>query len=69
MKSGGAKCRRTGDAAEIELDAADIASAYLGAHSFSTLSRANRVRVSTDSIQRADGIFRTPRAPWYPEIF
>ena len=69
VEAGAAKCRRTSDSAEIELDVADLASVYLGAHSFTKLSRAGRVRGTEEAIRRADGIFRAALAPWCPEIF
>lgn len=67
--AGSAECRRTSDAAEIELDVADLASVYLGAHSFCELTRAGRAKGSPDAAMRADGMFRTSFAPWCPEIF
>jgi len=61
---------RTDDAAELELDVADLASAYLGAFSFSYLAAADRVRELTDgALARADALFRTPRPPYCPEDF
>src|SRR6266516_4380750 len=59
---------RTDDAAELELDVADLASAYLGAFSFSYLAAADRVRELTDgAVARAYALFRTPRPPYCPE--
>jgi predicted acetyltransferase len=61
---------RTDDPAELELDVADLASAYLGAFSFSYLAAANRVQELKDgALARADALFRTPRPPYCPEDF
>ena len=61
---------RTDDAAELELDVADLASAYLGAFSFSYLAAADRVHELKDgALARADALFRTPRPPYCPEDF
>jgi predicted acetyltransferase len=61
---------RTDDDAELELDVADLASAYLGAFSFSSLAAAERVRELSDgAVARADALFRTARPPYCPEDF
>jgi predicted acetyltransferase len=61
---------RTDDDAELELDVADLASAYLGAFSFSSLAAAERVRELRDgAVTRADALFRTDRPPYCPEDF
>jgi predicted acetyltransferase len=66
----GREVARTDDAAELELDVADLASAYLGAFSFSRLAAAERVRELKDgALARADALFRTPRPPFCPEDF
>ena len=61
---------RTDDAAELELDVADLASVYLGAFTFSRLAAAERVRELKDgALARADALFRTTRPPYCPEDF
>lgn len=61
---------RTEDKAELELDVADLASAYLGAFSFEQLAAAGRVReLKAGAIERATNLFRTPRPPFCPEDF
>ena len=61
---------RTDDDAELELDVADLASAYLGAFSFSRLAAAERVReLKSGALARADALFRTERPPYCPEDF
>jgi predicted acetyltransferase len=67
---GGDGVVRTDDDAELELDVADLASAYLGAFSFSSLAAAERVRELSDGgLARADALFRTDRPPYCPEDF
>jgi predicted acetyltransferase len=66
----GADVSRTDAEAELELDVADLASAYLGAFSFSQLAAAERVRELKDgALARADDLFRTSRPPYCPEDF
>jgi predicted acetyltransferase len=56
--------------ADLSLDAGDLGATYLGGISFSELVRAGRVQEITEgSADRADGMFRSERAPWSPEIF
>jgi predicted acetyltransferase len=68
---GGAEVTRVGNGgAELRLDVADLASAYLGGFSFTQLARAGRVETLTDgALERADALFRTSVAPWCPEVF
>jgi predicted acetyltransferase len=66
----GKTVERTDDDAELELDTADLASAYLGAFDFNELALAERVReLSPGALQRATDLFRTPRPPYCPEDF
>ena len=61
---------RTDDTAELELDSADLASAYLGAFDFHRLAEAERVReLEPGALERATILFRTPRPPFCPEDF
>ena len=61
---------RTADAGELALDAAALASAYLGGFSFRALADAFRVEeLVAGAVDRADALFRVPHAPWCPEIF
>jgi predicted acetyltransferase len=61
---------RTDDEADLELDTADLASAYLGAFDFNELAAAERVReLKPGALQRASGLFRTSRPPYCPEDF
>jgi predicted acetyltransferase len=66
----GGEVGRTDGDAELELDVADLASAYLGAFSFTRLAAADRVRELKDgALARADALFRTARPPYCPEDF
>jgi predicted acetyltransferase len=61
---------RTDDDAELELDIADLASAYLGAFDFNQLAEAQRVcELKPGTLQRASDLFRTARPPYCPEDF
>lgn len=66
----GAECRRTGAEPDLVLDAATLASTYLGAAGFPTLARAGRIEERTaETLTRADAMFATDLAPWCPHIF
>ncbi len=61
---------RTDDEADLELDTADLASAYLGAFDFNELGAAERAReLKPGALQRATDLFRTSRPPYCPEDF
>jgi predicted acetyltransferase len=61
---------QTSESADLRLDVADLAAVYLGGFTFGEFLRAGRVEeVVDDAVARADGLFRTERAPWCPEIF
>lgn len=54
----------------VVMDIRDLAAAYLGGHTFTTLRRAGRVREATEgAVPALDAMFRSDRAPWCPEIF
>jgi predicted acetyltransferase len=66
----GSVVERTTDSADLEVDVADLASAYLGAFDFHALARADRVREHTDgALERASVLFRTTRPPFCSEEF
>jgi predicted acetyltransferase len=55
---------------ELRLDVSALGSAYLGGFTFAQLARAGRIEELADgALDRADGLFRTDRYPWCPEIF
>jgi predicted acetyltransferase len=61
---------RTRSNADLELDVADLAAAYLGAFDFHRLAAADRVReLNPGALERASLLFRTPRRPYCPEVF
>ena len=66
----GETVERTDDAPDVELDVADLSSAFLGAFDFIRLAKAERVRELTpDALERASDLFRTPLPPFCPEVF
>ena len=66
----GKTVERTDDEADLELDIADLASAYLGAFDFNELAAAERVReLKPGALQRASDLFRAARPPYCPEDF
>jgi predicted acetyltransferase len=66
----GSDAGRTDDEAELALDVADLASAYLGAFDFHRLAAAERVReLKPGALERAAALFRTARPPYCPEDF
>jgi predicted acetyltransferase len=67
---GDPRVTRIDSEAELRLDVADLGAAYLGGFTFTQLARAGRVEeLAEGAVERADALFRTPRAPWCPEIF
>jgi predicted acetyltransferase len=66
----GPKPGRTDDDADVALDVADLASAYLGAFTFERLEAAGRAReLRPGGLARATALFATPIPPWCPEGF
>ncbi|MDQ4069066.1 MAG: GNAT family N-acetyltransferase [Actinomycetota bacterium] len=63
--AGEAVCRRTHQPADLALDIADLAAAYLGGVRFSTLARAGLVaELTPGALFRADALFSTTTAPF-----
>lgn len=66
----GATCRPTDMKPDLALSASDLAAAYLGTVSFTTLSHAGRVeQVSEGARTLADAMFATDLKPWCPYSF
>ncbi len=66
----GDEAGRTDDAAELVLDVADLASAYLGAVDFHRLVDAGLAEERVEgAAERATLLFRTDLAPYCPEVF
>lgn len=66
----GAECRPTDAEPDLALSASDLAAAYLGTVSFTTLSHAGRVeQLSDGSLLQADSMFATELKPWCPYSF
>ena len=61
---------RTETEADVALDVADLAAAYLGAFSFERLAAAGRVKeLRPGGVARATALFATPLPPFCPEGF
>jgi predicted acetyltransferase len=61
---------RTEDTADLALDVADLASAYLGGFDFHRLARAGLVEERVErSVEAATLLFRTDLPPYCPEVF
>ena len=61
---------RTEDTADLALDVAELASAYLGAYDFHSLARAGLVEERVDgAVEAATILFRTDVPPFCPEVF
>ena len=68
--SEGAVCRASSSSPDLVLAVSDLASAYLGAVSFSTLSQAGLVDERTPgALLRADRMFAVRYRPWTPHNF
>ena len=66
----GARVTRTDADPDLVLEAADLASVYLGGVSFAELRLAGRIDECTpEAVARADALLRTPLAPWCPAVF
>ncbi len=65
-----ATVERTDAPADLSLDVADLAAAYLGAFRLSDLARAGRVEeLSAGAIRRADALFAADGTPWCSTMF
>ena len=68
--SDGATCRASTATPDLVLDISDLASAYIGAVSFTTLAQAGLVNESTPgALLRADRLFAVQHQPWTPANF
>ena len=68
--SEGATCRATSSSSDLVVGVSNLASAYLGAVSFSTLSQAGLVEERTPgALLRADRMFAVRYQPWTPHSF
>lgn len=69
-KKGGASCKRTEDAADLELSVRELGSAYLGGESLTALAGAGRVReLRPGALSEASVAFASDVAPWLPRGF
>jgi predicted acetyltransferase len=66
----GGEAARTEADADLGLDVSQLGAVYLGGFTFRELERAGLVdELRAGAVARADDLFRTPGAPWCPEIF
>ena len=66
----GATCKAVGASPDLSMRVDDLASAYLGAVSFRSLSEAGRVvEMNPGALKAADEMFSSAVAPWCPWIF
>jgi len=63
-------CERTTDPADLALDTAALAAAYLGGTTLAQLAAAGRVEeLAPGALHRASSAFRGALAPWSPDNF
>ena len=68
--SAAAVVERTDGPADLSLDVADLAAAYLGGIRVADLARAGRVaELTAGALRRADALFASDRAPWCATMF
>ena len=66
----GAECAATKESADLDVDVADLGSAFLGGVGFTAMVAAGRVKEHTPgAAQSADAMFRSDPLPWCPHIF
>lgn len=68
-EDGVAECVLAEGAPDLELDAGDLASAYLGASSFAGLAAAGLATGPPAALALADRLFQSDHAPWCPTHF
>lgn len=67
---GDGRVTRTAARPELRFDAATLGSLYLGGITARQLADAGDIEELADgAVDRADALFRSPRAPWCPEVF
>lgn len=66
---GGARCRVTGESADLELGAEELGSLLFGQVSALALWRAGRIGGSEAAARAADALFRWLPEPWAPEVW
>jgi predicted acetyltransferase len=70
IEAGMPRVEVTTDAADLGCDVTDLGAVYLGGLTWTTLADAGRVaELQPGGLDRADGLFRTPRAAWCPKVF
>lgn len=68
--AGGASCRPTEEAADLELSVTELGSAYLGGTTLAELALAGRVHeLRTGALAATSAAFATSPQPWCPAVF
>jgi len=66
----GGRAGRSDAAPELRFDVSVLGSLYLGGVTARQLADAGLIEeIAAGAVERADAIFRSPRAPWCPEVF
>jgi predicted acetyltransferase len=69
-QAGTATCAPTSEEAELALDVRELGALYLGGRSAVRMAALGEVSEAVDgAAARVDGLFRTARQPWCPDIF
>jgi predicted acetyltransferase len=69
-RAGEGRALRSAAAPELRMDASALGALYLGGITAFELAEAGHIEeLAPGAVVRADAIFRSPRAPWCPEIF
>jgi predicted acetyltransferase len=70
VSAGDTTVARTADPPDLLVGASELGCVYLGGFGFGQLLRAGQItEVSPGAAWRADGMFRTEREPWCPQVF
>ena len=65
----GARCKATGEDADVRLTVNELGALYLGGTRAYPLARAGRIEASEQTLQRVDAMFGWNPLPWAPEIW
>lgn len=69
VDGGRASVSKTSGNGEVSLGIMELGALYLGQFTFAQMLAAGRITGTAEAIARADDLWRTPVAPWCPEIF
>lgn len=69
VDGGRAEVTKVAGDGDVRLGVAELGALYLGQFTFGQMLDAGRIEGSAQAVSRADELWRTPNAPWCPEIF